>query len=179
MPDGLITDSGRVLMARLLKGDLAEGITHCAVGDGDASFTDPLYPPAPSKTQTALRHERARKRSYKRAYLREDPAGQAALVVNGVHYLETAVPTNILGAYFLFDETEANGITVKEYGFFGGGVAYVPGHASDYAEGGVYHAAANPSGKVLAPGYLYEVKNLPDFHKAADTRIELVGVIRV
>jgi len=32
---------------------------------------------------------------------------------------------------------------------------------------------------VLNPGYLYEVKNLPDFNKVADTRIELVGVIKV
>lgn len=179
MPAGLISDSGRVLMARLLKGDALEGITHCAIGDGDGTFTDPLNPPSPSRTQTALKHERARKKFHKRSFLAVDPAGQALLVVNGVHYLETTAPTNILGVFFVFDETEANGITVKEYGFFGGGVTYVQGHVSDYAEGGVYHAVSNPSGKVLNPGYLYEVKNLPDFNKVADTRIELVGVIKV
>lgn len=179
MPAGLISDSGRVLMARLLKGDALEGITHCAIGDGDGTFTDPLNPPSPSRMQTALKHERARKKFHKRSFLAVDPAGQALLVVNGVHYLETVTPTNILGVFFVFDETEANGITVKEYGFFGGGVTYVQGHVSDYAEGGVYHAVSNPSGKVLNPGYLYEVKNLPDFNKVADTRIELVGVIKV
>jgi len=179
MPAGVITDSGRILMSRLLKGDGIEGITHCAIGDGDASFTNPLNPPSPDRSQTALKHERARKKFYKRSYLQVDPTNTSALIVNGVHYVETTTATNILGFFFLFNETEGNGITVKEYGFFGGGVAYVQGHQSDYAEGGVYNAITNPAGKVLAPGYLYEVKNLPDFHKVPDTRIELVGVIKV
>ena len=166
-------------MARLLRGDALEGITHCAIGDGDTTFVNPIDPPSPSRPQIALKHERARKKYYKRSFLAVDPAVQSLLVVNGVHYLETTTPTSIIGVSFIFDETEANGITVKEYGFFGGGVTYVQGHASDYAEGGVYHAVSNPSGKVLNSGYLYEVKNLPDFNKVADTRIELVGVIKV
>jgi hypothetical protein len=32
---------------------------------------------------------------------------------------------------------------------------------------------------VLSPGTLYELKNIPDFNKTPDTRIELVGVIKI
>jgi hypothetical protein len=35
---------------------------------------------------------------------------------------------------------------------------------------------ANPEGEVLHPGTLYEVKNIPDFHKFPDTDIEIVGI---
>ena len=77
--------------------------------------------------------------------------------------------TNIIGVYFRFEEGEANGITIREYGFFGGNVAYVAGLQSDYASGGIYHAATNPDGQVLNPGYLYEVKNIPDFNKTSDS----------
>lgn len=174
---GLITRSGRVLTARLLKGDPIDGITHCAIGDGDESFTDPMNPPDVNVDQTALKHERARKRCYKITSLREDPEG--VLEVNGVRYSETGLETQIIGVFFRFDEPEANGITIREYGFFGGNVEYVDGHQSDYAEGGVYDPAVNPSGQVKTPGYLYEVKNIPDFNKTSDTRVELVGVIKI
>ena len=177
MSIGLITKSGRVLTARLLMGDPIEGITHCAIGDGDETFIDPLNPPAPTIEQNALKHERARKKSYKRTFLAEDPEG--VLVVNGIRYSETGEETNIIGVFFRFEEGEANGITIREYGFFGGSVAYIDGLQSDYAAGGVFHAITNPDGQVLAPGYLYEVKNIPDFNKTSDTRVELVGVIKI
>ena len=174
---GLITRSGRVLTARLLKGDPIEGITHCAIGDGDETFTDPMNPPDVSVDQTALKHERARKRCYKVAFLVEDPEG--TLEVNGIRYSESALETQTIGIFFRFEEEEANGITIREYGFFGGNVEYVDGLQSDYAEDGVYNAATNPSGQVKTPGYLYEVKNIPDFNKTSDTRVELVGVIKI
>ncbi len=174
---GLITKSGRVLTARLLKGDPIDGITHCAIGDGDAAFTDPMNPPDVSVDQVTLKHERARKRCYKVAFLSEDPEG--TLEVNGVRYCETGLETQIIGVFFRFEETEANGITIREYGFFGGDVEYVDGLQSDYAEGGVYDATINPAGQVKKPGYLYEVKNIPDFNKTSDTRVELVGVIKI
>ncbi len=176
-PLGLITRSGRILTAKLLLGVPLEGITHCALGDGDGTFTNPLNPPAPDAKQTALIHERARKRFYKRTFLTEDPAG--GLLVNGIRYSETGVPSEILGVFFRFEEPEANGITVKEYGFFGGNVAYVPGWTSDYAREGLFDADANPAGQVLRSGDLYEVKNVPDFYKTSDTRLELVGVVKV
>lgn len=107
----------------------------------------------------------------------EDSSG--VLIVNGIHYSETNDETNIVGVFFRFDEGEANGITIKEYSFFGGDVAYIDGLQSDYASGGIYNAATNPDGQVLKSGYLYEVKNIPDFNKTSDTRVELVGVIKI
>lgn len=174
---GLITRSGRVLTARLLKGDPIDGITHCAIGDGDDTFTDPMNPPDVSVDQVSLIRERARKRCYKIAFLREDPEG--VLEVNGIRYSESGLETQTIGVFFRFEEAEANGVTIREYGFFGGNVEYIEGHQSDYAESGVYDVATNPSGQVKTPGYLYEVKNIPDFNKTPDTRVELVGVIRI
>lgn len=174
---GLITRSGRVLTARLLKGDPIEGITHCAIGDGDETFTDPMNPPDVSVDQTALKHERARKRCYKVAFLSEDPEG--TLEVNGIRYSESALETQIIGVFFRFEEAEANGITIREYGFFGGNVEYVDAIQSDYAEDGIHNDATNPTGQVKTPGYLYEAKNIPDFNKTSDTRVELVGVIKI
>ncbi len=174
---GLITRSGRVLTARLLKGDPIDGITHCAIGDGDETFVDPMNPPDVSVDQTALKHERARKRCYKVAFLSEDPEG--TLEVNGIRYSETGLETQTIGVFFRFEETEANGITIREYGFFGGSVEYVDGLESDYAESGIHNPASNPSGQVKTSGYLYEVKNIPDFNKTSDTRVELVGVIKI
>ena len=177
MSQGLIVKSGRILTAKLLLGEPVEGITHCAIGEGDATFTDPLNPPAPDIDQEALKSERARKRFYKRTFLEESSEG--SLIVGGVHYLETVQETRTIGVYFRFEESEANGITIREYGFFGGNVSYVDGHDSDYAADGVYHADTNPTGQVLEPGYLYEVKNIPDFSKISDTRVELVGIIKI
>ena len=95
---GLIVKTGRILTAKLLLGQAVDGITHCAIGDGDASFTDPQNPPAPDIGQTGLRNERARKRYYKRTFLKEDAEG--ALLVNGVRYLETGEETNTIGIFF-------------------------------------------------------------------------------
>ncbi len=161
----------------MLLGDPIEGLTHCAIGDGDASFTDPLNPPAPSIDQTGLRNERARKRFYKRVFLEEHAEG--VLRVNGVRYRETGAQTQTIGVFFRFEENEANGITIREYGFFGGTATYVDGHQDAYATGGVYHPDTNPEGQVLNAGYLYELKHIPDFNKTSDTRVELVGVIKV
>jgi len=124
-----------------------------------------------------LKNERARKKQYKRTFLKEDPEG--TLIVNGIHYIETAEETQTIGVFFRFEENEANGITIREYGFFGGDVAYIAELQSDYAANGVYHQDTNPTGEVLDPGYLYEVKNIPDFNKTSDTRVELVGVIKI
>jgi hypothetical protein len=177
MGQGVITRAGRVLTARLLLGEQVEGITHCALGEGDASFTDPLQPPPPDVFQAALRSERLRKRFYKRTFLVENPEG--GLLVGGLRYTETGEPTNVIAVFFRFEEHEANGITVREYGFFGGDVAYTDDAPGDTATGGIHDPVANPAGQVLAPGTLYELKHIPDFTKTADTRLELVGIIKV
>jgi len=162
---GLIVKTGRILTARLLMGDPIEGITHCAIGEGDATFTDPLNPPAPDIDQTVLKNERARKKFYKRTFLKEDPEG--TLVVNGIHYIETAEETQTIGVFFRFEENEANGITIREYGFFGGDVAYIDGLQSDYAANGVYHQDTNPTGEVLLAGEMR--RSSRDFFRQLET----------
>jgi DNA-binding beta-propeller fold protein YncE len=143
----MITRQGRILLARMLHGDLLAGLTHCALGDGDASYVDPLHPPLATADQTALCHERVRKAADRWTYLEEDAAG--TLVVNGVAYREATEPTPVLGVFFHFDEAEANGFPIKEYGFFGGGVTYAAGVAGAMALDGVYDAESNPDGQVL------------------------------
>lgn len=176
---GLITNAGRILLAQLLKGEPGlTGITHMAVGDGDGTFTDPASPPAADVEQTELKHERARKAAHRSAYLVSVGDGTSAdLIVDGQGFIESPLPTNTVGVFFRLEEDEANGIVIKEYGFFGGDVDYRPGITGDLALNGVYDAVENPDGEVDAQGTLFEVKNIPDFHKAADTRFELVGVI--
>jgi len=173
----MITQQGRILLARLLHGDLLAGLTHCALGDGDASFIDPLHPPLPTADQVGLCHERVRKAADRRTYLVEDAAG--TLVVNGVAYRETTEPTPVLGVFFHFSEEEANGFPIREYGFFGGGVTYVAGAAGTVALDGVYDADTNPDGQVLTPGYLYEVWTIPDLIKTSAMQLQLVGIIGV
>ena len=68
---------------------------------------------------------------------------------------------------------------VKEVGFFGGNVEYVGGVTGPVAENGIYHEVDNPDGEVLVPGYLYEVRNIPDFNKGANTMLELVAVVKL
>lgn len=177
MPTGMIVYAGRVLMARHLLGLETQGITHCALGEGDASFTDPANPPAPLAGQTELKCERCRKRFYKRVFLEAHPEGEIA--VDGQAWRETDTETNTIGVFFKFDTTEANDITIREYAFIGGDVEYVEGHTSDYAEGGLWNAASNPEGQVLSPGRLFEVKHIPDFYKFPDTQIELVGIFHI
>jgi len=175
MADGIITRQGRILLTRLLHGDLLAGLTHCALGDGDASFVDPLHPPLPSVEQVGLCRERVRKAADRHAYLVDDPVG--ALVVDGVAYRETTEPSPLLGVFFHFEEGEANGFPIKEYGFFGGGVSYVAGASGPVAVEGVYDAVANPQGQVLTAGYLYEVWTIPDLIKTDAMQLQLVGII--
>ena len=116
----LVVDMGRLLTARLLKGDDVEGITHCALGDGDATFTDPNNPPAPAADQTTLKNEFIRKQSHRTAFLVEDPEGD--ITVDGQTYAETETETEIIGVFFRFDDYEATASVIKEIGFFGGTV---------------------------------------------------------
>ena len=177
MPDSVLTQSGRILLARLLHGDRLAGLTHCALGDGDGTFVDPAHPPAPSITQTALRHERCRKAADRLSYLLEDSTGP--VLVDGLHYRESATETPILGAFFRFTGMEATGFAIREVGFFGGMVAFVAGVTGAYAVDGLYDAALNATGQVLNPGYLYEVRHLPDVHKTVDTVMEIIAITRL
>ena len=164
---GIITNAGRILLAQLLKGEPGlTGITHMAVGDGDGTFTDPASPPAANVDQLELKHERARKAAHRSAYLVPVGDGTGAdLLVDGQAFVESPLPTNTVGIFFRLEEDEANGIVIKEYGFFGGDVSYRPGVTGALAQNGVYDASENPTGEVATPGTLFEVKNIPDFHK--------------
>ena len=175
--NALIVDSGKVLMGKLLRGEDVEGITHCALGSGDGTFTDPENPPAPTADQTLLKSEFIRKTAWKSSFLVEDPGG--TITVDGVTYAETEDETDVVGIFFRFTDIEATGSVVKEVGFFGGNVEYVGGVTGPVAENGVYHEIDNPDGEVLVPGYLYEVRNIPDFNKGANTMLELVAVVKL
>jgi len=176
MPDNaLIVNSGKVLMGKLLRGESVQGITHCALGGGDASFTDPLNPPAPTPDQTLLKSELIRNTAYKSSFLVEDPNG--TITVDGVAYAETPQETLVIGVFFRYADYEAADRTIKEVGFFGGNVQHVEGVTGPVAENGIYHPTENPDGEVLVPGYLYEVRNIPDFSKGATTMLELVAVV--
>ena len=155
MPDNaLIVDAGKALMGRLLRNDDVEGVTHCALGAGDGTFTDPENPPAPTADQTLLKSEFIRKTAYKSSFLVEDPGG--TITVDGVTYAETEDETDVVGIFFRFTDIEAAGQVVKEVGFFGGNVEYVGGVTGPVAENGIYHETQNPDREVLVPGSLYE-----------------------
>jgi hypothetical protein len=174
---GLIVKTGRILTARLLMGDPIEGITHCAIGEGDATFTDPINPPAPDIDQTTLKKRAGPQEAVQAHFSQGRPGRDAHRQRHPLHRNRRGDPDH--RRLLRFEENEANGITIREYGFFGGDVAYIAGLQSDYAANGVYHPDTNPTGEVLDPGYLYEVKNIPDFNKTSDTRVELVGVIKI
>jgi len=173
----LVVDMGRLLTARLLKDDDVEGITHCALGDGDATFTDPNDPPAPTADQTTLKNEFIRKRAYKTAFLAEDPEGN--ITVDGTNYSETESESDIIGVFVRFDDYEATSSVIKEIGFFGGTVQYVDGVTGDSASNGIYDETGNPDGEVLDPGYLYEVRNIPDYSKDSHTMLELIAIVKL
>ena len=68
---------------------------------------------------------------------------------------------------------------IKEIGFFGGTVEYVAGVTGDTAVDGIYHATNNPTGEVLDPGYLYEIRNIPDYSKDGHTMLELIAIVKL
>ena len=173
----LVVDMGRKLTARLLKGDAIDGISHCALGEGDATFTDPNNPPAPTADQTTLKSEFTRKERYKTAFLVEDPEGN--ITVDGTSYSETETDTDVIGVFFRFDDYQATSGVIKEIGFFGGTVEYVENVTDNTAVSGIYHEIENPGGEVLAPGYLYEVRNIPDYNKDSHTMLELIAIVKL
>jgi len=175
--NALIVDSGKVLMGKLLRDEDVDGVTHCALGSGDGTFNDPENPPAPTPDQTLLKSEFIRKTAYKSSFLVEDPGG--TITVDGVTYAETEDETDIIGIFFRFTDIEATGNVVKEVGFFGGDVEYVGGVTGPVAENGIYHETEDPDGEVLVAGYLYEVRNIPDFNKGANTMLELVAIVKL
>jgi len=150
MPDNaLIVNSGKVLMGKLLRGEDVQGITHCALGAGDGTFTDPLNPPAPTPDQTLLKSEFIRKTPYKSSFLVEDPNG--TITVDGVTYAETPQETLTIGVFFRYADYEAADRTIKEVGFFGGDVAYVEGVTGQSPRTGSTTRSRTPTARSSSP----------------------------
>jgi len=70
-----------------LRNEDAEGVTHCALGSGDGTCTEPENPPAPTADQTLLKSEFIRKTTWESSFLVEDLSG--TITVGGVTYAET------------------------------------------------------------------------------------------
>ena len=72
-------------------------------------------------------------------------------------------------------------------GVTAGGVSWPPtptaapvaGVTGETVYGGIYHAADNPDGEVLDPGYLYEVRHIADFRKGSNAMLELVAIVKL
>jgi hypothetical protein len=75
---GLIVNTGRILTAKLLMGQDIEGLTHCAIGDGDATFADPMNPPDPVSGQTALIERTRPQALVQRTFLKEHRRGRSS-----------------------------------------------------------------------------------------------------
>ena len=110
---------------------------------------------------------------------RQDVRGIRRSLVYGVTHAETEDETDVVGIFFRFTDIEAAGHVVKEVGFFGGSVEYVGGVTGPVAENGIYHETANPDGEVLVPGYLHDVRDLPDLNKGANTMLELIAAVKL
>lgn len=88
---GLLVDAGRLWAARLFKDPGSHNsILDCAVGNGDATFTDPENPPAEQVDQVALLDEFARVQSYKKEFLIEDSDGP--IQIDNKNYAEVDSP---------------------------------------------------------------------------------------
>ena len=87
-------------------------MTHCALGSGDDTFTDPENPPAPTADQTLLKSEFTRKIAYKSSFLVEDPGG--TITVDGVTYAETKDETAVVGIFFRFTDFNKGANTMLE-----------------------------------------------------------------
>lgn len=170
---GVTTEQGRILRAKMI----LEAITHVAIGEGLPEWGN--NPPQPSPTQTSLVNERARKRYYKKGFLVEDPNGDIPILKDPdtstiVYYREVDYETNVIYIRFRFEEWEAVGVEIREYGFFGDGVQYVDGVTGSYAENGVYDPVSNPNGQVLNSGKLYRVVNIPTKTKTSSDALEFI-----
>lgn len=174
----IITTKGKAEMLRLLKGDGGDAlVTHCAVGTGDGSFSDPLDPPAPTADQETLVNEVARRTPYKVKFLEASDSTNAIIVSGGTYYTESDTSSNVLGFFFRFED-ELENQTLKEYGFFGRGVTFKSGVDPNLAENGIYDASSNPTGEVDASGTAWEIVNIPDDLREPGTLLELVAILK-
>lgn len=105
----IVVDSISKLISALIKNDsaYAEGNLYWAVGTGQSTWDTAPYNPV--STNTKLINEVFRKRITKRTFI--DSAGNP-----------TAIATNRLQLEITVESSEANGLSLREFGIFGGNV---------------------------------------------------------
>lgn len=105
----IVVNNCSVLIAALMKGETGYfGATYWAVGVGQNDWAID-NPPSPSATDSQLSQETYRK----------------SISASDIVYLNTdntvsETPTNKIQITVIFDETEANGVPLMEFGIFGG-----------------------------------------------------------
>jgi hypothetical protein len=168
--NGLVVDTGRTLMARLLSNDptlvqsgLILGARWYAIGTG--SWTDKNAPPVESATQTGLTVEYARRRISRSAYLTMDNI-TGTIPYGGNLYVETPTPTPLVAFYTTFIEGEATDVGICEEGIFGDAVTTL---ADPYAL----------VGQVTSPGKLIWVRNRAIYTKQAQDTFSPVAIFEV
>jgi hypothetical protein len=102
--ENIIVDNATIILARLLKNDTVNGLTHLAIGIGDLGW-DPQNPPAASHNQTQLNSELYRKAFTSTRYI----SGGGGT---------SPTPTNVIELETVYDYGEANG-ALMEMGMFG------------------------------------------------------------
>ncbi|MCK7511791.1 MAG: hypothetical protein MZV70_52250 [Desulfobacterales bacterium] len=140
----------------------------------------PSTRPRPTSTRRRSRTRRGPQEAcYKRTFLKEDPEG--ALIVNGVHYIETARgDPDHRRLLPLRGERGQRHHHRAEYGFFGGDVATSPDVQSDLRrQRRLPPRHQSDRARCSIPAISTKCKNIPDFNKTSDTRVELVGVIKI
>ena len=158
--DGIVTDSGKILRARMMAGENPGSPSWFAIGSGN--WGDPQAPPAESVGATGLSNELARKQISRHAYLvLDEPSGP--ITYKGAHYSESGVPTKIVAFFAEFAESEAQGFQIMEEAVFGGAVV---------ANTTPYALVAD----VVVPGTLVWRRNRAVYTKGATDALYCVAV---
>lgn len=168
--NGLVVDSGRALLARLMANDptlVESGLLLGArwYGIGTGSWSDKTTPPAENAAQTALTVEYARRRITRAAYLEIDNIN-GTISYNGDMYSETTDPTPIVAFFTTFLEGEATGVGICEEGVFAGPVATLTDP---------YALAAD----VTNPGVLLWARNRVIYTKQAQDQFSPIAIFEV
>lgn len=166
---GLETYKGKVALAKLAK----NFFSHIAVGSGtENEFINDDNPPAEQFLNETLYHEIARKKCYRRFFVK--PAENGIYEVGNTLYIESAEETNIVLFLAKFTGNEINfnplnsfSTQIREIALFGE-VKYIQSIPEDgIAFHGVYHPENNPAGQVLQNGYIHQIKHIPAYRKVS------------
>jgi hypothetical protein len=168
--NGLVVNSGRALLARLLSNDptLVQsgqllGARWYAIGTGD--WVDKASPPAEGASQTALTVEYARRRISRSAFLEIDNVSGTIKYGDDL-CKEVLTPTPLVAFFTSFIEGEATGVGICEEGIFGDVVTTL---ADPYAL----------VEQVTSPGTLIWVRNRSIYTKQAQDTFSPIAIFEV